>query len=300
LIDLVAENFVQRGHAVALSNAVTPHDLSALSKPCRGVRRGVRAARAEPVEVRSSRIPLYPDRPQDTRAGNLIYRGGLVLSSSDSRFGGWSDLAVSADGSEVLALSDAGRWLKARLSYGTSGNLIQLTKADIAPLLDPEGQPIPGRDSDAEGLSLERTGDLNGPVIVSFEGNVRIWRYDLSRGLNAGPTNVPVGDWVKRLHGNNQLEAVTIWKPDTVIAFGESKVNEGDDLLGALEAYPGDGRAHTRMLSVVPHDPFSITGVANAPDGGLYLLERRFTLPGGVGAEVRHISPWRNPRRRTP
>ena len=209
------------------------------------------AAQANPVEVRSSRIPLYPDRPQDTRAGQLIYRGGLVLSSTDSRFGGWSDLAVNADGSEILALSDAGRWLKAHLTYGTGGNLIQLTKADIAPLLDPEGQPIPGKDSDSEGMSLERANDLNGPVIVSFEGNVRIWRYDLSRGFNARPTTVPVGDWVKRLHGNNQLEAVTIWKPDTVIAFGESKVAEGDDLLGALEAYPGDGRPHTRMLSVV-------------------------------------------------
>jgi hypothetical protein len=247
------------------------------------------AAFAEPIEVRSSRIPLYPDRPQDTRAGNLIYRGGLVLSSTDNRFGGWSDLAVSADGSEILAISDAGRWMKAHLTYGTSGNLIQLTGADIAPMRDPAGQPLTGREADAEGLSLERANDLTGPVVVSFEGQVRVWRYDLSRGLDARPTNLPIGDWVKRLHSNAQLEAITVWKPDTLIAFAEKKVGSDDDLLAAFEAYPGDGRPHTRLLSVVPHDPFAITSAANAPDGGLYLLERRFTLPGGIGMEVRHI-----------
>jgi hypothetical protein len=249
------------------------------------------AVHPEPIAVRSTRIPLYPDRPQDTKAGRLVYRGGLVLSSNDHRFGGWSDLAVSADGAEILALSDAGRWLRAQVIYNANGNLIQLRGAEIAPLLDPTGKPVQGQDSDSEGLALERPNDLNGPAVVSFEGNVRIWRYDLSQGFVARPTNVPVGNWVKTLHNNKQLEAVTIWKPDTLITFGEMKVNPGDDLLGAMEAYPGDTRPHTRMLSVVPHDPFAITGVANAPDGGLYLLERRFSLAGGIGMEVRHIAP---------
>jgi len=100
---------------------------------------------------------------------------------------------------------------------------------------------------------------------------------------------VPTGDWVKPLHENQQLEAVTLWKPDTLLTFAETKVNPPDDLLGAFEAYPGDGSPHTRMLSVVPHDPFAITGVANAPDGGIFLLERRFSIIGGGGMELRHI-----------
>src|SRR5262249_40546567 len=85
------------------------------------------------------------------------------------------------------------------------------------------------------------------------------------------------------------LEAITLFKPDTLIAFAETKVNPGDDILGAMEAYPGAGAPSTRMLSVVPHDPFAITSAANAPDGGLFLLERRFTLAGGVGMKFRHI-----------
>ena len=72
-------------------------------------------ARAEPIAVSAAPIPLYPNTPGERRAGALLYRGGLLLSSGDKRFGGLSDLAVSADGSEILAVSDEARWLSAGL-----------------------------------------------------------------------------------------------------------------------------------------------------------------------------------------
>jgi hypothetical protein len=247
------------------------------------------SAHADPADIRSQRIPLYPSRPGDTRAGVLIYRGGLDLNSNDARFGGWSDLAVSADGTRLLAISDRGNWLRAKLGYDANGNIAGASDADIAPVLDPNGQPVTGRNADSEGLTLERAGDVDGPAILSFEGNVRVWRYDFTKGANARPTRIAVGPWVLQLHTNQQLEAITLWNPDTLILFGETKVAPGDDLLGAMEAYPGAARPRTRMLSAVPHDPFAITSVANAPDGGLFLLERRFSLLGGVGTELRHI-----------
>jgi hypothetical protein len=246
---------------------------------------------AEPATVQAARIPLYPDRPAERRAGSLTYRGGLVLSSASRAFGGWSDMAVSADGSEILAISDDAHWLRAHLTYDPAGDLSGLSQAEIAPMLDMQGRAMRGKEGDAEGLALERPNDVHGSVAVSFERNVRVWRYDLSHGLDARPTNVPIGDWVKPLHDNQQLEAIVLFKPDTLLAFAETKVNPGDDILAALEAYPGSRAPMTRMLSVAPHDPFAITSVANAPDGGLYLLERRFSLVGGVGVELRHIGP---------
>ena len=244
---------------------------------------------AAPAVVQSARIPLYPDHSAERRAGSLAFRGGLVLKSSDRAFGGWSDLAVSADGTEILAISDEAHWLRARLSYDSNGDLAGVGEAEIAPMLDMQGRPMQGKEGDAEGLTLERPNDVHGPVAVSFERNVRVWRYDLSQGLDARPTNVPIGDWVKPLHDNEQLEAITLFKPDTLIAFAETKVKPGDDLLAAMEVYPGTNTPSSRMLSVVPHDPFAITSAANAPDGGLFLLERRFSLAGGVGMELRHI-----------
>ena len=199
---------------------------------------------------------------------------------------------MNDDGSEILSISDEAHWLRAHLTYDANGDLAGANSAEIAPMLDMGGRALRGKEGDAEGLTLERPGDLYGTVAVSFERDVRVWRYDLSHGLEAKPTNVPIGRWVGALHDNQQLEAITLWKPDTLLAFAETKVNEGDDLLGAMEAYPGNGTTPaTHMLSVVPHDPFAITSVANAPDGGLYMLERRFSFLGGLGMEIRHIAP---------
>src|ERR1700687_1423511 len=79
------------------------------------------ATTAAPINVRGARIPLYFDHPENKRAGSLIYRGGLLLASPDKGFGGWSDIAVSADGSEMLAISDEAHWLRAHLFYDKEG-----------------------------------------------------------------------------------------------------------------------------------------------------------------------------------
>ena len=244
--------------------------------------------RAEPIAVNAAPIPLYPNMPGERRAGALIYRGGLLLSSRDRRFGGLSDLAVSADGSEMLAISDAAHWLSARLTSDEAGNLEGLNATEIAPMLNPAGGPMRGRADDAEGLTLERPNDLHGPVIVSFELDVRILRYDLSKGFSAQPTRISIGNWVQPLRVNAQLEALTLVKPDTLLVFAESRIGT-EDIRAAFETYPGTGQAQSRALSVVPRDPFSVTGSANAPDGGIFLLERRYSLFGGVGMELRHV-----------
>ena len=245
-------------------------------------------ARAAPIAVNAAPIPLYPNMPSERRAGTLLYRGGLLLSSADRRFGGWSDLAISADGSELLSISDEAHWLSGRLTYDEAGNLSGLNTADIAPMLNLAGRPMRGKAGDAEGLTLERANDLHGPVIVSFERNVRVWRYDLSKGFSSRPENIPIGDWVKPLRANAQLEALTLIKPDTLLVFAESRLGS-EDIRGALEDYPANRQARTRTLSVVPHDPFSVTSAATAPDGGIFVLERRYSLIGGVGMELRRV-----------
>lgn len=247
-------------------------------------------ASAAPLTLNTTRVTLFPQESDQRRVGDLVFRGGLVLSPTGRDFGGWSDLAVSADGSEILAISDEAHWLRAHLTYDANGDLAGAEDGEIAPMLNVKGEPMRGKEGDAEGLALATPNDVHGVALVSFERDVRVWRYDLSKGLEATPTDIPIGDWVKRLHANQQIEAIALLKPDTLLAFAEAKVNPGDDILGAFEAYPGTpGRTATRMLSVKPHDPFAITSAALDGKGGIYLLERRFTLLGGVGMEVRHV-----------
>lgn len=257
-------------------------------------------AHADAIDVRAASIPLYPDQPGERRAGALLYRGGLLLSSGDKRFGGWSDLAVSADGGELLAVSDEAHWLRARLSYSGAGDLAGLNAADIAAMVDLDGKPMRGKAGDAEGLTLERANDLNGPAVVSFERDVRLWRYDLSQGFTARPVNVAIGPWVEPLRNNSQLEALTLLNPDTLLVFAESKIGT-EDIRGALEAYPGSGQARTRTLSVIPHDPFGDRCGERAGRRNLYPATALFfhgrrrhgIAPCGRGRAARRRAPRR-------
>src|SRR5262249_187214 len=148
------------------------------------------------------------------------------------------DIALSTDGTRMLVVSDNAYWLKARLSYDGNGNLNGVTDAEMASMLNEAGQPMVEKEGDAEGLTEIVPGEPWGTVLVSFERNVRVWRYDMSHGLNALPQNVPIGDWSQHLLYNLQLEAITLLKPDTLMAFAEVSPT-GGDIPGAFEAYPG-------------------------------------------------------------
>ena len=55
-----------------------------------------------------------PRSPDKTRFGELIFRGGLVLTGNHPRFGGLSGLWRSPDGRDLVAVTDNGFWLTAR------------------------------------------------------------------------------------------------------------------------------------------------------------------------------------------
>ena len=81
------------------------------------------AARGAAIELDYTPIALHPEDDTVRRVGQLGWRGGLRIRSSDARFGGLSSILVSRDGGRMIALTDKGYWLTARLSHDTEGNL---------------------------------------------------------------------------------------------------------------------------------------------------------------------------------
>ena len=80
--------------------------------------KGGAPSKAEPIEITARPIAHFErGRPDVKRFGDLEFRGGLVLTSPSSHFGGWSDLIIEADGGSLLAVSDAGAWLTADIKY---------------------------------------------------------------------------------------------------------------------------------------------------------------------------------------
>jgi hypothetical protein len=243
------------------------------------------------IDITATAIPLSSQDSSENKVGRLTYRGGLVLTSSDKRFGGWSGLQISPDGRHLLSQSDESHWLKADLAYDASGNLTGASRGQLADMQDLDGKVMTGKEGDAEGLAL-LSSSLDGPVAISFERNHRVWEYDLTHGLDVKPTPVAMPDAIKSLPFNLGLESLVRFRPDTLLAIAETGAGDPNgDHPAWLVSAPGSTSPVSGALSVKVHAPYEISDAALSPDGKhLYLLERHYYDPvRGIVIAVREI-----------
>jgi hypothetical protein len=216
-------------------------------------------------------------------APGLYWRGGIKLASRDPRFGGFSALALSGDGNRLLAVSDEGWWLTARLLYD-NGNLAGLADPVMAPLLDRSGKRAASKRSrDAEALTLLRPGMLDGKVAVGFERRPRIELFDLGKDkFAARPVLVPSPPAIRAGPDNAELEALAFFAAGPLanrfLAISERQL----DANGNIRGWVFGRNRQTFDFTVARHDDFDVTDVAVLPDGDLLLLERSFNglFPG--------------------
>lgn len=235
---------------------------------------------AGPILIESEKVALYPDAPERLDVGALEYRGGLVLTSPDDRFGGLS--ALEFENGRLLAISDSAYWLTAHPEFDDAGMLTGLSNAFYAPMLGPDGQPLTGDAADAEGLAPLG----NGAFAVSFEREHRIDRYDIAPDWSgvaiATPTPLPAPPGTDRLRGNGGIEALA---------------PAAGGYWAGIEYPIVDGRPHSIWLLRNGAEPvvfnhnaapgFGLTGLA-LDDTGLVVLERFWSRD--IGNRVRIVS----------
>jgi hypothetical protein len=243
---------------------------------------GACLARAEPIAVEARGVFFNPDDPSQLRAGALQWVAGIALSAAHPRFGGWSGLTIAPDGKSLVAVSDVGQWLVATLVHDAKGHVTGLTRAEIGPLLDFEGAPLQNKlQADAEALARDRDGGL----IVAFEGIHRLWRYQPGdRPLEARPTRLPTPPLLRRAPRNAGVEAMTVLADGRLVMLTEDFRNPAGDLVGWLRDEEG-----WHELALAPTGQFKPTDLTQLPNGDLVLLERRFTMIGGVAARLQRI-----------
>ncbi len=235
------------------------------------------AALADPIDVRSRRLYLNPEDPAQQRVGELVFKGGLALSSDDDRFGGFSGLALS--NGELVAVSDKGYWLTARL-IEQEGLLTGLAGTQISAMLDRDGRALGGKTmSDAEAVRRRYDGFL-----VSFERRHRIWLYPGATPHKSVPQALSPPPGLGGAPKNGGLEALTPLPGGGLLAL-----TEGLKVRGGLRGWHHDGR-NWRPLVYKSTGRFKPTDLAALPGGGLMVLERRFTPLGGPAARLQIIA----------
>lgn len=227
--------------------------------------------------------------PRQRRFGELEFRGGLVLTSSSPHFGGLSGLVMDTDGRSLFSISDSGAWLTADLAY--EGNaLTRLSSVRIGPLLAQNGRPLRNkREQDAEAVALLDGTLSRGTLLVAFERQHRIGRFELRNREPRAPTGyLTLPREASRMQPNQGIEALAVLQAGplrgSVVAFAERFTRGTGYHTGWIWV-----RGEPQRLQLQDIDGFNITDAAGLPDGGLLILERYFRWTQGVKMRIRRL-----------
>ncbi len=234
--------------------------------------------------------------------GKLQFRGGLVITSPDKRFGGFSGLRLSDDGQILYAISDRGQWLTATVAYDDQRAIANLQTVRMATMMRHNGEALTGTAGDAE--SLELTPD--GGAIVGFERYHRIDHYERdNNGRFAFRQRIFHNRLAEGLQDNSSLESLVLLGDGRVLTIAEGTVkagtptNEAGSLIAGNER-PGwvsppaiwfEGGDDWRPLAYQPADEFSVTDLArDKQSDDVYVLERAYSRTKGVRVRVTRLS----------
>ncbi|MBL4537340.1 MAG: esterase-like activity of phytase family protein [Oceanicaulis sp.] len=236
------------------------------------------------LTVSAEHVVLFPDDPGRMRIGDLRYTGGVELSSTDERFGGWSALHVSgaSDALELIVASDRGGLAYGRLELDDRQSPLAVQLDRYEPMTDLNGAPLEGAAADAEGLAMLSENEL----AVSFERDHRVWRYQRESPLIATPLALPprtqgVGD-------NAGLEGLAI--DDASLWASVEYPIRGEETHTLWRHDRADMDAAPTEFQLALDPDYGITSLETDSAGGLYLLQRFYRRDVGNRIRILHLT----------
>lgn len=244
-----------------------------------------------PIAVKATPIRNFSRAGVGTDAvGKLKFLGGLVLTAPGVKnFGGWSGLALDPDGRSFVAISDAGAWMRGRIT-SKGGAPTGIDDAEIGPLRSLQGKTLTGRNIDAESVAIESGTPRDGTILIAFERNSRIARYRLGRnGLSSTLALLEKPTESRKMKSNAGFEAMTVMRggpmKGSLVAMAERLLDDDGNHTGWI----WQAKAPPRAFHLTNIGGFDITDLASLDDGTLFVLERRFRWLEGVKMRIRRI-----------
>ena len=235
---------------------------------------------AEPLPLTTTSIPLDPQDAAHRDVGRLRYMGGLVLRSTNARFGGVSALRAGRNG-WLVGITDTGAWVSLR-TVERGGRLVGVVGGVIAPLRSDTGAVAHSKsDFDAEGLEWD---PASGDALVSLEQDHRVMVYrgidpDRPASFDADAVATIRNPATARWSSNSGGEAIMN------LAGGDRMIFEEGDAQPTLDVLR-IGAGGTRVLHYTPPTGYRPTDAIEVEPGVALVLNRHFAPSDGVAAAL--------------
>ena len=245
---------------------------------------GPALAQAQPasshVPVSSLPITRFQGVDPGGRVGGLLWRGGVVLSSADDRFGGLSGMGILGPDGRMVMVSDRGNFITGQLLHDDAGRPSSVVGVDIIPMRNSAGAELPRASArDAEAMDVVIRDGVPVAIRVGFENVTRVADFRLVDGVPGGAAReVAIPAWLARERSNQSLESLCIAPPASPVA--------GSTLLIAEGLRDAQGNARATLLGVRDRGDLAYTAgpgtnptdCAFLPNGDLLVLERGLAL----------------------
>ncbi len=240
----------------------------------------------ESVEVSARPITSFHIGSVDKRFGPLEFVGGLEMTSPTRDFGALSAFRFLKAGSDFIGVADTGFWYFGSITHDADKRPSGIQNFRMQQMVDEKGRPIDKKwQVDAEGLAVK-----DGIATVGFERNHRVAQFKVDPDNMKAPFKqlnflVPAHE----LRQNRGFETVTHANPNGqheggLVVVSEKSLDKSGNIYAAIIEGP-----HKGVFTVKRNGDFDITDGAFLPDGDLLLLERSFSMAGGVKMRLRRI-----------
>ncbi|WP_315919057.1 esterase-like activity of phytase family protein [Mesorhizobium sp. SP-1A] len=247
------------------------------------------ASEVAPVQhfaVSSRPITQFRIGHDEARFGPLEFVGGLEMTAAARDFGGLSAFRFLKPGSEFIGVADTGFWFFGAILRDAEGRPAGIADFSMQQMVDKMGRPIDRKwEADAEALAVK--GDV---ATVGFERDHRVAQFRIDRSDMKGPFRlldflVPV----RELRKNRGFETVAYAAADgplkgSAVVVSEKSLDAEGNMFAAVLDGPRKG-----VFTVRRSGEFDITDGAFLPDGDLLVLERSFSILGGLRMQMRRL-----------
>jgi hypothetical protein len=239
-----------------------------------------------PVVVSARPITQFHIGRADKQFGPLEFVGGLEMTSPSRDFGALSAFRFLKAGSDFIGVADTGYWFFGTVARDADRRPVGIQNFRMQQMVDQKGQLIDEKwEVDAEGLAVK-----DGIATVGFERNHRVAQFRIDPENMTAPFKqldflVPA----RELRQNRGFETVTHANANGqhqggLVVVSEKSLDKSGNIYAAIIEGP-----HKGVFTVKRNGDFDITDGAFLPDGDLLLLERSFTMAGGLKMRLRRI-----------